>query len=102
MLTFDFRQSNLQFPDQTEDQDIYQFIGQYQVRVTSTLSLTAEGGQQFERGFGGDRDVTTWRAGADYAIGRLTFSARYDLQDESYRDEERDRRIIHFIAKRVF
>jgi hypothetical protein len=102
MLMFDFRQSKLQFPDQAEDQDIYQFIGQYQVRVTSTLSLSAEGGQQFDRGFGGDRDITTWRAGADYAIGRLTFSARYDVQDETYRDEERNRRIIHFTAKRIF
>ena len=101
-INFDFRQTRTRFPEEDQEESLYQFIGRYQVRVTSALSLSAEGGKQYGRDQGGDRDVTTVRAGADFALGLFSLSASYDLQDETYRGEKRDRQSVHLTARRSF
>ena len=101
-LSFDFRQTGLEFPDEDETERLYQFIVRYRVQVSSALSLNAEAGRQYDRGRGEDRDATTFRAGADFGMGQLTCSAHCDFQKETYRDEDRERRLLQLSVKRVF
>lgn len=101
-INLDCRQTWIAFTDENRDDEFYQFIARYQVRLTRFLSLNAEGGRQYSREYGDDRDATTVRAGADFALGKLTVSASYDRQQEDYRDEDRDRRVVHLKIRRVF
>lgn len=102
LFSLDFRQTHLNFPDENQQEKLYTFIGQYQIRLTSHLSLNAEAGRQYDRGYGGDRDATTYRGGIDFAFGQFSLSSRYEVLEETYRDEEQDRRILHITARRVF
>lgn len=101
-FNLDCRQTWIRFPEEAKEDEYYQFIGRYQVRVISSLSLRVEGGRQFNRERGDDRDALIFRAGADFTAGKLTLSASYDQQDETYRGEDRDRRTLHLRIRRVF
>ncbi|HLP75538.1 MAG TPA: hypothetical protein VK327_01360 [Candidatus Paceibacterota bacterium] len=87
----DFRDSHIR-------QTSYGFITRLQQRLTPRLTGGIEGGVRIERGDTFDRDLGTARLWMDYAIGKLSVKATYELNDESHRS---DSQIRHYVFMRV-
>jgi hypothetical protein len=96
------RETSYSYRDPDRERDTYEFVGRYRVRCTFRLGFGLEGGVHIDRGEGIDRRLNTTRANIDYALGQMTMRLNYELQDETYSGDDRERRTITLSARRSF
>ncbi len=90
------------FPEDGRKLTTYHFIGRSRLRLTSHLSINAEGGVRVQQGEGYDQTLNTARADLDFHYGKLVVQAGYEFQDENYLGELRERHFFFLRAKRSF
>ncbi len=77
-------------------------IGRWRARLTSALSVDAEGGVRVTEGAGVDQTLATARFGLEFAMNKLAVRLSYDFQDQDYLGELRNRHFLSFRMKRIF
>ena len=100
-MDLDLSQTRIRFPDEDRTHDLYRFIARYRQQLVASLALSLEGGREIERGSGYDRRLTTVRSQLDFTMGQLMLALSYDLQDETYLGDSRQRRVLYLKAKRT-
>ena len=101
-LGIDMEQSWTTFPEEDTDHDVYSFIGRYNRMLTASMSASVEGGHRVEHGQDYERQLDTVRSEITYAIGQFDMRLSYELQDETYLGDTRDRSIVYLKARRRF
>lgn len=101
-LGLDATETKSSYPDANREEESYQVIGRYHVRLLPSLGCGIEGGVHIDQGPGIDRNMKTARANLDFRVGQLSLAVSYDIMNEVYLDNNRDRQSIHVSAQRSF
>jgi hypothetical protein len=101
-LSFDLDQSWTAFKDDGRHRTAYNHIARYNKHLTTSLAWSVEGGWRMERGQGFDQNLAIFRTGVEYVRNKLSVKLSYDLQDQDYLGELRQRHFFTLKAKRSF
>ena len=101
-FTLDGGESWTAFIKANRQQRDYHAIGRWQARLTSALSVNAEGGIRITEGPGVDQTLATSRFGLEFSKNNLAAHLSYDFQDQVYLGELRKRHFLSFRMKRTF
>ena len=101
-LSLDLDQTWTSFTDDGRHRTAYNFIARFNTHFTSYLAWNVEVGYRVERGQGFDQNMTIFRTGVEYTRNKLAVKLGFDMQDQDYLGELRQRNFFYLKAMRSF